>query len=70
MVDEPMAILAAMKWLGQKPEFSMFTFLHQDIGKHTPRRNGFEAYLVFHVVGLRRLPGVLCHLLYRAPIGR
>ena len=49
MVDEPMAILAAMKWLDQKPEFSMFTFLHRDIGKHTLRRNGFEAYLVFHL---------------------
>ena len=27
----------------------MFTFLHQDIGKHTPRRNVFEAYLAFHL---------------------
>lgn len=49
VVDEPMAILAAIKWLNQKPEFSMFTSLHQDIGKHAPGKNGFEAYLTFYL---------------------
>jgi hypothetical protein len=48
VIDEPLAILAAMHWLNNNAEFSLFEFLRHGIDKHSPRKNGFEAYLVFY----------------------
>ena len=47
LIDEPLAILAALHWVEEK--FSVFDTLRNDIDKHAPRRNGFEAYLVFYL---------------------
>ncbi len=49
VVDEPLAVLAAVQWLDQNPEFSMFRHVYRDIHKHATRKNGFEAYLVFYL---------------------
>ena len=47
VIDEPLAILAALHWVNTR--FSMFNSLRRDIHKHSPRKNGFEAYLVFYL---------------------
>ena len=49
VIDEPLAILAAGEWLNQNPKFSMFSRLKDDIGKHSPHKNGFEVYLAFYL---------------------
>ena len=49
MIDEPLAILAAIEWLSQDPKFSLSHRLHRDIGKHSPRQNGFEVFLTFYL---------------------
>ena len=49
VIDEPLAVLAAMRWMDQMPEYSMFHRLYKDIKKHSDRRNGFEAYLAFYL---------------------
>jgi hypothetical protein len=49
VIDEPLAILAAMGWFTPSPRFSMFNRLHNDIDKHSPCQNGFEAYLAFYL---------------------
>ena len=48
-LDEPLAILAAMQWVNNNAQLSMFECLQNDIGKHSHRQNGFEAYLAFHM---------------------
>jgi hypothetical protein len=48
-IDEPLAILAALHWVNQITRFSMFRYLSQNIHKHFPRENGFEAYLIFYI---------------------
>ena len=49
VIDEPIAILAALRWLDQKSCFSFSDCLQRDISKHSPRKNGFEAYLAFYI---------------------
>jgi hypothetical protein len=49
VIDEPLAILAALHWLNQNAQFSFFDTLHHDIKKHSNRENGFEVYLAFYV---------------------
>jgi hypothetical protein len=49
VIDEPLAILAALQWLYHSNTFSMFKCLSHDIHKHQKRKNGFEAYLVFYM---------------------
>ena len=49
VIDEPLAILAAMRWLTQSPNASMFNHPYRDIGMHSPRQNCFEAYLAFYL---------------------
>jgi hypothetical protein len=44
-----MAILAAFHYLDRKASFSFSNCLHRNIDKHSPRTNGFEAYLAFYV---------------------
>ena len=50
MIDEPLAILAALSWFQQNTEYSMFDLLRRNIGSHFPRQNGFEAYLAFYLL--------------------
>ena len=49
IIDEPLAILASIEWLDTQKRFSMFKRLHQNIGNHDSRENGFEAYLAFYL---------------------
>ena len=49
IIDEPLAILASIEWLDTQKKFSMFKRLHQNIGSHDWRKNGFEAYLAFYL---------------------
>jgi hypothetical protein len=49
VINEPLAVLAAMRWFGQQSHFSMFNWLRSDINKHSKRQNGFEAYLTFYL---------------------
>lgn len=49
VIDEPLAILAAVHWLNQNAKFSMFNCLRRDIHNHSARKNGFEAYLAFYM---------------------
>jgi hypothetical protein len=49
VIDEPLAILAGVSWLNGLAPFSFLEFLRHDIGKHSPRANGFEAYLAFYL---------------------
>jgi hypothetical protein len=49
VLDEPLAILAALQWINQHAKFSMFECLRRDIERHSKRKNGFEAYLAFHL---------------------
>jgi hypothetical protein len=53
VIDEPLAILAGLTWLSAIAPLSLLECLRHDIGKHSPkhspRKNGFEAYLAFHL---------------------
>ena len=49
VIDEPLAILAALRWMKHSTEYSLFKRLYSNINKHSTRRNGFEAYLVFYL---------------------
>ena len=49
VIDEPLAILAGLTWLSGDTPFSLLECLRHDLGKHSPRKNGFEAYLSFHL---------------------
>ena len=46
VLDEPIAILAALNWMNQTASLSHFEFLRRDVGKHG---NGFENYFAFYV---------------------
>ena len=49
VLDEPLATLAALQWLNQSAHLSLFECLRRDIERHSKRKNGFEAYLAFHL---------------------
>jgi len=49
VIDEPLAILAALQWLYNSQAFSMFKILRDNIHKHETRKNEFEAYLAFYM---------------------
>ena len=49
VINEPLAVLAAMRWLDQQSNFSMFNCLRRNIHRHSTRDNGFEAYLTFYL---------------------
>lgn len=49
VLDEPLAILAAQQWLNKHAKLSSFACLRHDITRHSHRKNGFEAYLTFHL---------------------
>jgi hypothetical protein len=49
VLDEPLAILAALHWLNERPPFSLVECLRHDIGKHSNRKNSFESYLTFYL---------------------
>jgi hypothetical protein len=51
VIDEPLAIMAAWDWLDSddRAPYSLLDSLQDDIEKHAPRKNGFEAYLAFYV---------------------
>jgi hypothetical protein len=49
VIDEPLVIMAAWSWLETNHHFSLFHRLQDDIGKHAPRKNGFEGYLAFYI---------------------
>ena len=49
VIDEPLAIMAAWKWFDNKRQFSLLNCLQEDVGKYSPRKNGFEAYLAFYL---------------------
>src|ERR1700689_1002937 len=36
VLDEPLALLAALEWLNQDPSFSFLESLRRDISKHSP----------------------------------
>ena len=49
VLDEPVAILAAMNWVNQNGQLSLSGALLYDLEKHSPAGNGFENYLAFYV---------------------
>jgi hypothetical protein len=49
VIDEPLATMAAWHWLDKNRKFNLFNSLQRNIGKHSPRENGFEAYLAFYM---------------------
>ena len=49
IIDEPLAIMAAWKWFDNKHQFSLVNCLQEDVGKYSPRKNRFEAYLAFYL---------------------
>ena len=49
VLDEPIAILAAMNWVNQNAQLSFSECIRHDIGKHSNTGNGFENYLAFYV---------------------
>jgi len=49
VIDEPLAILAALQWVNKSAKLSLFECLRHDIGRHSKRKNGFEAYLAFYL---------------------
>ena len=42
-------ILAALRWLNQNAQLSLFECLRHDIERHSKCKNGFETYLAFHL---------------------
>ena len=49
VIDEPLAILAALDWLDKTTNFTHLNCLQHDIGKNAPRKNSFEAYLALYM---------------------
>jgi hypothetical protein len=49
VIDEPLPILAAAHWLNQRAAFTLLEGLRHNIARHSPRKNGFEAYLAVHL---------------------
>ena len=49
VIDEPLAIMAISNWLYEEGRFSLLDCLRRELGKHAPRKNGFQAYLAFYI---------------------
>ena len=49
MIDEPLAILAARKWVNTSAKYQLSKYLLNNTHKHATRQNGFEAYLAFYI---------------------
>ena len=49
VIDKPLVIMAAWKWLEKEHHFSLFRHLQCRTGDHAPRKNGFEAYLAYYM---------------------
>ena len=49
VIDEPLAILAALRWMKRSTEYSLFKRLYCNIDNHSTHWNGFEACLVFYL---------------------
>jgi len=62
VLDEPVAILAAMTWVDQNAQLSFSEALQHDIGKHSNTGNGFENYLAFYVRTFFEMPKKLDEL--------
>jgi len=49
VMDEPLVILAAMRFLHQQQKNWTFNYLRLEIHDHSSRRNGLEGYLVYYL---------------------
>jgi len=62
ILDEPIAILAALNWVNQTASLSHSEYLRQDLGKHSNVGNGFENYFAFYVRSFFNRPQRLAEL--------
>ena len=62
VLDEPVAILAAMTWVDKNGLLSFSEVLRHDIAKHSNTGNGFENYLAFYVRAFFETPKKLDEL--------
>ena len=62
VLDEPIAILAALNWVNQTASLSHSEWLWHDIGKHSNMGNGFENYLAFYIRRFFEVPQKLSEL--------
>ena len=62
VLDEPIAILAALNWVNQTASLSHLEYLRHDLGKHSNKGNGFENYLAFFVRRFFEVPQRLTEL--------
>ena len=63
VLDEPIAILAALNWVNQTASLSHSEYLWHDLGKHSNMGNGFENYLTFYIRRFFEVPRRLTELL-------
>jgi hypothetical protein len=56
VLDEPLAILAALDWVNKNAHLSLSEYLRHDIEKHSKRKNGFEAYFAFYIRKVFEMP--------------
>jgi len=49
VIDEPLAILAARKWVNTSANYQLSKYLLNNINKHATGQNGFESYLAFYI---------------------
>ena len=49
VIDEPLALLAALHWANRSTEFSLFKWACRDIANHSQHKNGFEVYLTYYL---------------------
>jgi hypothetical protein len=62
VLDEPLAILAALTWVNQTASLSHFEYLRRDIGKHAKKGTGYENYFAFYVRSFFGMPRKLTEL--------
>ncbi len=62
VLDEPIAILAALNWVNQTASLSHSEYLRHDLGKHSNKGNGFENYLAFFIRRFFEVPQRLIEL--------
>ncbi len=56
VLDEQLAILAALGWVNRNAYLSLYECLRHDIKRHSKRKNGFEAYLSFYMRKIFEMP--------------